>query len=105
MNYTENALQGVNRFKPSGKKILVFPNKAAEKTTSGIYIPDTAKERPQMGRVAKIAEGVTKYQEGDLVLYGKFAGIQMDFQENGDQAIVEYWLMDEDEIFGTYEDK
>jgi len=62
-------------------KVLVKPSEAEEKTASGIIIPDTAKEKPQHGRVAMV--GNDKKDEPmevkvvDLVLYGKFAGQEL----------------------------
>ncbi|MFO7933277.1 MAG: co-chaperone GroES [Bacteroidales bacterium] len=62
-------------------KVLVKPSEAEEKTASGIIIPDTAKEKPQHGKV--VMTGSDKKDEpmevkvGDLVLYGKFAGQEL----------------------------
>jgi chaperonin GroES len=66
-------------------KILVKPSEAEEKTASGIIIPDTAKEKPQNGKVVMI--GSDKKDEpmevkvGDKVLYGKFAGQELTIGE------------------------
>jgi len=62
-------------------KILVKPSEAEEKTASGIIIPETAKEKPQNGKVVMV--GADKKDEpmelkvGDQVLYGKFAGQEL----------------------------
>ena len=62
-------------------KILVKPSEAEEKTASGIIIPETAKEKPQNGKVVMV--GTDKKDEpmeikvGDQVLYGKFAGQEL----------------------------
>jgi len=66
-------------------KILVKPSEAEEKTASGIIIPETAKEKPQNGKVVMI--GADKKDEpmeikvGDQVLYGKFAGQELNIDE------------------------
>ena len=66
-------------------KILVRPSKAEEKTASGIIIPDTAKEKPQNGKVVMV--GADKKDEpmeikvGDHVLYGKYAGQELTIDE------------------------
>ena len=66
-------------------KILVKPSEAEEKTASGIIIPETAKEKPQNGKVVMV--GVDKKDEpmeikvGDQVLYGKFAGQELNIDE------------------------
>ena len=67
--------------KPVADGVLVEPKEAETKTASGLYIPDTAKEKPQEGKV--IAAGPGKKDEpmevkvGDEVLYGKYAGTEV----------------------------
>jgi len=62
-------------------KVLVKPQAAEEKTSSGIIIPDSAKEKPLKGEVVLV--GTAKKDEpmevksGDVVLYGKYAGTEM----------------------------
>ena len=62
-------------------KILVKPQKAEEKTESGIIIPDSAKEKPQQGTVVLV--GADKKDEpmevkvGDVVVYGKYSGTEL----------------------------
>ena len=64
--------------RPLADRVLIEPKEAETKTASGIYIPDTAKEKPQQGKV--IATGPGKKDEpmevkvGEEVLYGKYAG-------------------------------
>jgi len=66
-------------------KILVKPSAAEGKTASGIIIPETAKEKPQNGKVVMV--GADKKDEpmeikvGDQVLYGKFAGQELNIDE------------------------
>jgi len=77
-------------------KVLVRPNEAEEKTSSGIIIPDSAKEKPQQGTVVLV--GVAKKDEtvevkpGDVVLYGKYAGQELTI--NGS----DYLLMSQSDI-------
>lgn len=67
--------------KPLADRVLVESKEAETKTASGLYIPDTAKEKPQEGKV--IAAGPGKKDEpmevkvGDEVLYGKYAGTEV----------------------------
>ncbi|MBR9998792.1 MAG: co-chaperone GroES [Cyclobacteriaceae bacterium] len=83
--------------KPLADRVLVEPSQAEEKTTSGIIIPDTAKEKPQQGSV--IAVGTGKKDEpltvkvGDTILYGKYAGTEVSIDGN------EYLIMRESDIF------
>ena len=67
--------------KPLADRVLVEPKEDETKTASGLYIPDTAKEKPQEGKV--IAAGPGKKDEpmevkvGDEVIYGKYAGTEV----------------------------
>ena len=71
--------------KPLADRVLVEPKEAETKTASGLYIPDTAKEKPQEGKV--IAAGPGKKDEpmevkvGDEVLYGKYAGTEVTVED------------------------
>ncbi len=85
--------------KPLADRVLVKPAPAEEKTSSGIIIPDTAKEKPQRGEV--IAVGTGKKDEpmtvkvGDSVLYGKYAGTEITIDGE------EYLIMRESDIFAV----
>ena len=67
--------------RPLADRVLIEPKESETKTASGIYIPDTAKEKPQQGAV--LAAGPGKKDEpmevkvGDNVLYGKYAGTEV----------------------------
>ena len=78
--------------KPLGDRILVKPLAAEEKTTSGIVLPDTAKEKPQQGEVLAVGTGRLlesgqkvdlEVKVGDKVIYSKYAGneIKIDGEE------------------------
>ena len=74
------------------------PAAAEEKTASGIIIPDTAKEKPQQGKVIAVGNGLPDepltVKKGDTVLYGKFSGTEVSI----DSKI--YLMMRESDIFG-----
>ena len=65
-------------------KILVQPQEAEEKTSSGIISPDSAKEKPQVGTIVLV--GVAKTDEpmevkvGDVVFYGKYSGTELNIE-------------------------
>ncbi len=71
--------------KPLADRVLVEPKEAETKTAAGLYIPDTAKEKPQQGTV--VAAGPGKKDEpmevkvGDQVIYGKYAGTEVTFED------------------------
>lgn len=69
------------KVKPLADRVLIEPAAPEEKTSSGIIIPETAKEKPQNGTVVAVGAG-TKDQPltvkvGDTVLYGKFSGTEI----------------------------
>jgi chaperonin GroES len=82
--------------KPLAGKILVKPVEAEEKTASGIIIPDSAKEKPQRGKV--VAVGIAKEGEemevkvNDIVLYGKYSGTEIKIDNN------DYLIMNQSDI-------
>lgn len=83
--------------KPLADRVLVQPEAPEETTASGIIIPDTAKEKPQRGKI--IAAGAGKKDEpmtvkaGDTVLYGKYSGTEITVKD------IEYLIMRESDIF------
>lgn len=85
--------------KPLADRVLVEAAAAEEKTAGGLIIPDTAKEKPQRGKV--IAVGAGKKDEpltvkvGDTVLYGKYAGTEITIEGR------EYLIMRESDIFAV----
>lgn len=86
------------KFKPLADRVVVEPVAAETKTASGIYIPDSAKEKPQNGKVVAVGKGTKKHEMtvkvGDSVLYGKFSGTELKLDGE------DYLIMKEDEIFG-----
>ena len=69
--------------KPLADRVLVLPAPAEEKV-GGIIITDTAKEKPQRGRVIAIGQGIKDeamvLKENDTVLYGKYAGTELEYE-------------------------
>ncbi len=83
----------MTKIKPLGDRILIKPLKAEEKTKGGIILPDTAKEKPQEGKVVAVGKGKTlesgkleplEVKVGNKVLYGKYSGteIKVDGEEH-----------------------
>jgi chaperonin GroES len=79
------------KFKPLADRVLVEPAPAEQKTTSGIIIPDTAKEKPLKGTVVAVGPGKSDesmtVKVGDSVLYGQYSGTELKI-ENGDYLIM-----------------
>lgn len=69
--------------KPLADRVLVLPAPAEEKV-GGIIIPDTAKEKPQRGRIIVVGQGTKDetmvLKENDIVLYGKYAGTELEYE-------------------------
>ena len=67
--------------KPLADRVLIEPKEAETKTASGLFIPDTAKEKPQEGKVLAVGSGKKdepmELKAGDKVLYGKYAGTEI----------------------------
>ena len=85
--------------KPLADRVLVRPASAEAKTSSGIIIPDTAKEKPQRGEI--VAAGPGKKDEpmtlkvGDKVIYGKYGGTEITIEG------AEYMIMRESDIYAV----
>ncbi len=67
--------------KPLADRVLVQAKEAETKTAGGLYIPDTAKEKPQEGTIIAVGNGKKdepmELKVGDVVLYGKYAGTEV----------------------------
>lgn len=88
--------------KPIGDKVIVKPKAEEEKTTGGIILPDTAKEKPHEGTVIAVGPGKVlengerkpmSVKEGDTVIYSKYGGTEVTV--GGE----EYVILDEDSIY------
>ena len=83
--------------KPLSDRVVIEALEAETKTASGLYIPDSAKEKPQQGKVVAVGNGSKDepmtVQIGDTVLYGKFAGTELKLDGS------DYLIMRESDIF------
>jgi chaperonin GroES len=92
--------------KPLEDRVLVKPIESESKTASGIYLPETAKERPVRGRVVATGPGKRlengqrarlSVREGDTVVYGRYAGTEVEIK--GDKHLI----LRESELLGIIE--
>ncbi len=90
------------KIKPLADRVVVKPLEAEEKTKGGLYVPDTAKERPQQGEVVAVGPGRVsddgkkipmEVKVGDRILYGKYSGTEVTYDN------IEYLIMRESDIF------
>ena len=87
---------------PLGDRVVVRAQAAEEKTASGLFIPDTAKEKPQKGTIIAAGPGRVEngtkidmtVKKGDTVLYGKYSGTEISLDDE------EYLIMRETDILG-----
>lgn len=82
--------------KPLADRVIIEPAPAETKTTSGIIIPDTAKEKPQRGKVVAVGPGKKNepmnVKNCDEVLYGKYSGTELKWKDK------DYLIMRESDI-------
>ncbi len=94
------------KIRPLGDRILVKRIKEEDKTKGGIIIPDTAKEKPQEGKVVAVGKGkitetgqlvVPDVKAGERILFGKYSGSEVKLDDE------EHLIMREDDILGVLE--
>ncbi len=94
------------KFRPLYDRILVERVESEEKTKGGIIVPDTAKEKPQQGKVIAVGQGKRleggkliplEVKAGDTILFGKYSGSEIKIEGN------EYLIMKEDDVLGLVE--
>ena len=82
-------------FKPLGERVVVKPSEGEQTTKGGIYLPDTAKEKPQEGEVIAVGPGRVsedgsripmELTKGDRVIYSKFAGTE--YKDGDDEYLI-----------------
>jgi chaperonin GroES len=94
------------KLRPLQDRVLVKRIEEETKTAGGIFIPDTAKEKPQMGQIVSVGKGKKTedgkiipldVKAGDQVLFGKYSGSEVKVEGE------EYLIMREDDILGVVE--
>ncbi len=87
---------GEMKMKPLGTRVILEPLEAEEKTKGGIIIPDSAKEKPQSGRVVAVGAGSKdepmEVKVDDIVLYGKYSGTEISYENKN------YLIMSQSDI-------
>ena len=86
--------------KPIGDRVLVEPLEEEVSKVGSLYVPDTAKEKPQRGKVVAVGEGrldgkdliPMRVKVGDKVLFGKYAGMELKYEDK------EYLVLNEHDI-------
>lgn len=90
--------------KPLGDRVIIELVEEEEKTASGIVLPDSAKEKPQQGRVVSVGTGrvadngskiTPEVEEGNIVIFAKFAGTELKYEGK------DYLVLREDDILAV----
>lgn len=96
------------KIRPLGDRVVVEPLEAEQKTKGGIILPDTAKEKPQEGKVVAVGKGKVndkgelvpiEVKVGDKVLYGKYSGTEVNIEDK------QYIILREEDILAIVEEK
>ena len=85
------------KFKPLKDRVFVRYTEEGEKTAGGLYIPDTAKEKPQKGTVEAVGSEVKEIKIGNTILFDKYSGSKVIIDNN------EYLIVKEEDILGIVE--
>ncbi len=84
-------MSDLKKIKPLADRVLIEPTEAEAKTSGGIFIPDSAQEKPQKGKVIAVGPGTKdvkmEVKVGDTVLYGKYSGTEINV-DNKDYLIM-----------------
>jgi len=97
-----------NKIRPLGDRVVVEPLEAEEKSKGGIILPETAKEKPQEGKIIAVGKGRVdengklipmEVKVGDKILYGKYSGTEIKIEDK------EYIILKEEDILAIIEEK
>lgn len=103
-NYQENMRRLFHLLKPLGDRVIIELVQSEEKTASGIVLPDTAKEKPQEGKVVAVGTGrvlengervALEVAQGDLIIFSKYAGTEVKYENT------EYLILRESDILAV----
>ncbi|MDA8169308.1 MAG: co-chaperone GroES [Nitrospiraceae bacterium] len=82
------------KFKPLKDRVFVSYAEEEERTKGGLYVPDTAKEKPQKGKVEAVGSEVKEVKVGDTVLFDKYSGSKVKINDQ------EHLIIKEEDILG-----
>ncbi len=85
------------KFRPLKERIFVSYAEEDDKTAGGIYLPETAKEKPQKGKIEAIGSEVKDAKVGDMVLFEKYAGSKINIEGT------DYLILKEEDVLGILE--
>lgn len=71
----------MSKVQPLGDRIVAIPQEASEKTSSGFYLPEDAKEKPKLAKVEAVGKDVKEVKKGDVVLHNEYTTFKIDGTE------------------------
>jgi chaperonin GroES len=83
-------------FQPLGDRVFVTYTEEMDRTAGGIYVPDSAKEKPQRGTVQAVGKKVENVKVGDQVLFDKYSGSKLRFEDE------DCLILKEEDILGVF---
>ncbi len=98
MPTAEKKSEGKVKFRPLKERIFIRYSDEIEKTAGGLYVPDTAKEKPQKGKVEAVGSEVKHIKVGDTILFDKYSGSKITIDS------IEFLIVKEEDILGVFED-
>ena len=85
------------KFKPLKERVFVSYAEELDRTAGGIYLPDTAKEKPQRGKIEAVGSEVKDVKVGDVILFDKYSGSKINVEGT------DYLILKEEDILGIFE--
>ncbi|MEX0749044.1 MAG: co-chaperone GroES [Candidatus Saccharimonadales bacterium] len=84
----------MSKIQPLADRIVAEPIQASDKTESGFYLPQDAKEKPQLAKVVAVGKDVSEVKKGDTIIYPKFGTTEIKVESN------EYMILKEEDVLG-----
>lgn len=85
----------MGKIQPLADRIVAEPLEASEKTESGFYLPQDAKEKPQLAKVKEVGKDVKEVKKGDTIVYPKFGTTEVKIDND------EYMILKEEDVLGV----
>jgi chaperonin GroES len=82
------------KFKPLKDRVFASYTEELSKTAGGLYIPDSAKEKPQSGKVEAVGDDVKSLKVGDKILFDRYSGSKINIDN------IEYLIIKEEDVLG-----
>lgn len=85
----------MSNIQPLADRLVATPQEASQKTSSGLYLPSDAKEKPQMAKVVAVGKDVKEVKKGDVIIHSSFGGDKVKVDGT------EYIILKEEDVLGT----